>query len=862
MGKDHKKSRREERDHGSKERDTFEEKELYKESEKDRRVSSRDRREYSVENEKDKHKDKVRDKDYDQRDRYRDKEREREKDYKDRGRDKDRERDRETEKEHNDRGRERKDKEKERERPKDREREKHKDREREKEKDKDHDKSEREKEKEKDKDREKSERDKGKGKEREREREKDKSNGKSRDGGHEKLRDDGKDERGDRDHGRDSATVEEKQINDVGSGGPKPSTSELEQRILKMREERLKEKSEVSEVLSWVSKSRKLEDKMHAEKKKALRLSRVFEEQDNNVLGESEDQKPAKHNTKDLAGMKILHGLDKVVEGGAVILTLKDQNILADGDINDEVDMLENVEIGEQKQRDDAYKAGKKKTGTYDDKFNDEFGGEKKLLPQYDEPEDEGVTLDESGRFTGEAEKKLEELRKRLQGDSTKSGFADLTSSIKISSDYYTQDEMLQFKKPKKKKSLRKKDKLDLDALEAEAKSAGLGMEDLGSRKDGKRQIAKEEQQRSEAQMRSNAYQSAYNKAEEASKALRQNLPSTTRVEEDEDPVFGDEDEDYYKSLEKARRLARKQHDTTPSGPQAVASLALSSKQQSEETQTPASGEAQENKVVFTEMEEFVWGLQLNEDTHKPEGEDMYMDEDEVVKSPDQETKVEPAKGWTEVSDDTSMGENHPENEEKKHDSDEALVDKVVGKGLGGALGLLQKRGDLKETVEWGGRNMDKKKSKLVGIHENEGPKEINIERLDEFGRVMTPKEAFRLISHKFHGKGPGKGKLEKRMKQYEEEMKLKQMKNSDTPSHSVERMRDTQARNKLPYIVLTGNVKSGQSSDPSSGFDTIGDLPGGLTPMLGDRKVEHFLGIKRKGDAGSMGPPKRQRPN
>lgn len=39
--------------------------------------------------------------------------------------------------------------------------------------------------------------------------------------------------------------------------------------------------------------------------------------------------------SEDLAGVKILHGLDKVVEGGAVVLTLKDQNILANGDIND-----------------------------------------------------------------------------------------------------------------------------------------------------------------------------------------------------------------------------------------------------------------------------------------------------------------------------------------------------------------------------------------------------------------------------------------------------------------------------------------------------------------------------------------------
>ena len=36
-----------------------------------------------------------------------------------------------------------------------------------------------------------------------------------------------------------------------------------------------------------------------------------------------------------------------------------------------------------------------------------------------------------------------------------------------IITDYYTQEEMLQFKKPKKNKKLRKKDKLDVYALEA-----------------------------------------------------------------------------------------------------------------------------------------------------------------------------------------------------------------------------------------------------------------------------------------------------------------------------------------------------------------------------------------------------------
>lgn len=74
----------------------------------------------------------------------------------------------------------------------------------------------------------------------------------------------------------------------------------------------------------------------------------------------------------------------------------------------------------------------------------------------------------------------------------------------------------------------------------------------------------------------------------------------------------------------------------------------------------------------------------------------------------------------------------------------------------------------------------------------------------------MTPKEAFRDLSHKFHGKGPGKMKLEKRQKKYQDDMKAKQMKSSDTPLMSAEKMRDAQARGQTPYLVLSGNAKSG----------------------------------------------------
>lgn len=372
----------------------------------------------------------------------------------------------------------------------------------------------------------------------------------------------------------------------------------------------------------------------------------------------------------------------------------------------------------------------------------------------------------------------------------------------------------------------------------------------------------------------------AFAKADEASKSLRLEQTLTVKSEEEENLVFADDEEDFHKAVERARKIALKKKEETPSGPEAVALLAatIATNQTADEEQP--TGESQENKVVFTEMEEFVWGLQLEEEAQKPESEDVFMDEDEEPKASNEEIKDEPG-GWMEVKE-TDNDEQPSKEDREEIAPDEIIHEVAVGKGLSGALKLLKERGTLKETIDWGGRNMDKKKSKLVGIVDDDEPaqqvhqkkdrnrmnhlkekiyeeKDIRIERTDEFGRLLTPKEAFRILSHKFHGKGPGKMKQEKRMKQFQEELKLKQMKSSDTPSQSVERMREAQAQLKTPYLVLSGHVKPGQTSDPRSGFATVEkDLPGGLTPMLGDRKVEHFLGIKRKPEFANSGTPKK----
>lgn len=46
----------------------------------------------------------------------------------------------------------------------------------------------------------------------------------------------------------------------------------------------------------------------------------------------------------------------------------------------------------------------------------------------------------------------------------------------------------------------------------------------------------------------------------------------------------------------------------------------------------------------------------------------------------------------------------------------------------------------------------------------------VKLEYIDDNGRLLSEKEAFRYLSHKFHGKGPGKNKIEKRMRKSEQD--------------------------------------------------------------------------------------------
>jgi U4/U6.U5 tri-snRNP-associated protein 1 len=65
----------------------------------------------------------------------------------------------------------------------------------------------------------------------------------------------------------------------------------------------------------------------------------------------------------------------------------------------------------------------------------------------------------------------------------------------------------------------------------------------------------------------------------------------------------------------------------------------------------------------------------------------------------------------------------------------------------------------------------DQQESRLLAEHfSKEYKPNVELKYIDEFGRSMNQKEAFKHLSHQFHGKGSGKQKMEKQLKKIEDE--------------------------------------------------------------------------------------------
>jgi hypothetical protein len=87
----------------------------------------------------------------------------------------------------------------------------------------------------------------------------------------------------------------------------------------------------------------------------------------------------------------------------------------------------------------------------------------------------------------------------------------------------------------------------------------------------------------------------------------------------------------------------------------------------------------------------------------------------------------------------------------------------LAAQSMAATLALLKSKGELKPKDELAGRTKDAR-----NIDPSSQDFGVKLEYRDNFGRKLTQKEAFRQLSYRFHGYGPGKKKKEKRLKAME----------------------------------------------------------------------------------------------
>lgn len=553
---------------------------------------------------------------------------------------------------------------------------------------------------------------------------------------------------------------------------------------------------------AWVDRNRKIQDA----RKEADRREKILAELDEQfgvgevVEQEKREKRLKKYTEKNLKGLRVEHDVDTFSEGKTIVLTLKDQGVLDEDD-----DCLVNVNMLD----DERYKKNienKKNKGTYnpyDVEEVDEFGivKERDLLEKYnDEIDGEKrdsfqIGVDDTLRRKAAAVKSVQEklASKRLE---------QLGSSLTLASDYYNDEELAKFKKPKKKvRKIRSKGKiLTADDLEA-ANANNYGIEDVGTRRPKKEEN-------------------------------HMDIDDVPNVDIDMKNIKIEESDEYvekaWMKAKKLKKMERHNVDFSQIKPEIVV-----------KDEPIDSG-----NITLNSTAEFcrtlgdipTYGRAGNRD----EGEEIDMvfeaaQGDDVEANSDDDCQIiEPVAGtWNSIDPNTK-----PLSKETNTVPEVPILDEEpdVGSGVGAALKLAMSKGYLDkeesnrpsnsrlaylqakhysiedknygdESDRGGGPNRrDRYTGPVQDFKEKDSFKpNVKLEYIDDEGHVLNSKEAFRYLSHKFHGKGPGKNKIEKRIKKTQQEGLMKKMSSTDTPLGTLNMLQAKQKEMQSPYIVLSG---------------------------------------------------------
>ncbi|KUJ13236.1 SART-1 protein [Mollisia scopiformis] len=492
-------------------------------------------------------------------------------------------------------------------------------------------------------------------------------------------------------------------------------------------------------------------------------------------LAEAEAAAAAEYTAKDLAGVKVGHELDTFEEGEEQVLTLKDATI---DENEEEGDELENLDLRERERLNEKLELKKKKP-VYNPHDDEETG--KGILSHYDEE----IDGKKGKRFT-------------LDGmGSTAEAASEGISAQKI--------------KPKA---------ISLDFLKDEPKSDYLDISEIKIKKPKK---SKKKSTRQKAADEDDIFPMAEQAHTPQDGAMEVDQPAQlVKKRTFEDTSFVDDD-DLQASLAKQRRGALKKR-------QKLRPEELVQQIREEESATPAADtEEAEGGLIIDETSEFVANLQKPSAPERKQRRSSSRQAEAVTAmgDSDEEGDIDMDRSYANVEDEEDRLERLKREasalDEVTNNGLEAEA--TLDRGVGATMRLLKERGLIKQEengdlnaifrqkqlflAEKQRREADAEKkaraqrerdratgrldrmsarekeeyarqqntfrdqveSRQLAEHFNKEYKpNVELKYIDDFGRSMNQKEAFKHLSHQFHGKGSGKQKTEKMLKKIEDE--------------------------------------------------------------------------------------------
>ncbi|KIW76611.1 hypothetical protein Z517_09055 [Fonsecaea pedrosoi CBS 271.37] len=512
---------------------------------------------------------------------------------------------------------------------------------------------------------------------------------------------------------------------------------------------------------AWLKGQKKRQSKI--ERERAERLARE--------LAERERDAAVEYTSKDLAGVQVAHEIGDFDEGlGEQILTLKDTEI-GKGDDSEQEDVLENADLMAREKVQE--KMNLKKRKVYD--VNDDT--EKGLLAQYDDKKRKAFTLDGQGATIEEREAKRQQIGEKLKNTVS----LDVLKAEPVS-DYLE----IKIKKPKKEKKKSKRQKLvdeDDDVVVPQNNSNGDAMQvdSAGTASAPRARTAGDHFDDDEdlasalARTRTALLKKQKRKAEDIVKLLKQ--------EQNEEPETGDtngglvlddttvfldnlssrpRDEQLERGVKKSIEKAESESPT---------------RQLKDEDEDHQMGEAYSG---IDNEEELLDRIKRERSTVTPEVPHTGLEEEKTLdQGMGAALSLLRQRGLLKESDAPNKNSLYKDRQKfiiearlREHENEQkARMQRERDRQSGKLTGMSVK--EREEHARWQNTHREHQSSiQAAATFNREYKPDVQIKYVDDDGRIMNQKEAFKHLSHQFHGKGSGKLKTEKHLKKIAEEKK------------------------------------------------------------------------------------------